>query len=115
MHRDGWMRRTQGVWGASGHRRRCDAEPALQLHPIGNGGRGQQLDQRELGSARADQPDGSPNRRQLWRWTCAPDYDLTVAIDTIPQVQPHAATDFYGNMRPEPGEGNGGHFDPGAI
>jgi hypothetical protein len=42
-------------------------------------------------------------------------YNLTVAIDTIPQSQPHPSTDFYGNLRPEPGETIGGHFDPGAI
>jgi hypothetical protein len=37
-------------------------------------------------------------------------------INLIPANQPHPATDFYGNMRPEPGEAtNGGHFDPGAI
>jgi hypothetical protein len=37
-------------------------------------------------------------------------------INLIPANQPHPPTDFYGNMRPEPGEAtNGGHFDPGAI
>jgi hypothetical protein len=44
-------------------------------------------------------------------------YNLTVAIDTIPANQPHPSTDFYGNLRPEPGESTGGsgRFDPGAI
>jgi len=44
-------------------------------------------------------------------------YNLTVAIDTIPANQPHPFTDFYGNLRPEPGESTGGsgRFDPGAI
>jgi hypothetical protein len=44
-------------------------------------------------------------------------YNLTTAIDTIPANQPHPVTDFYGNMRPEPGESTGasGRFDPGAI
>jgi hypothetical protein len=44
-------------------------------------------------------------------------YNLTVAIDTIPANQPHPSADFYGNLRPEPGEstGGGGRFDPGAI
>jgi hypothetical protein len=45
------------------------------------------------------------------------DYDLTVAIDNIPANQPHPFADFYGNLRPEPGESTGGsgRFDPGAI
>jgi hypothetical protein len=44
-------------------------------------------------------------------------YNLTAAIDTIPANQPHPFTDFYGNLRPEPGESTGanGRFDPGAI
>jgi hypothetical protein len=37
-------------------------------------------------------------------------------MDTIPAGQPHPATDFYGNLRPEPNEPNNiGRFDPGAI
>jgi hypothetical protein len=56
---------------------------------------------------------------QPTNWGAGPalaDYDLTAAIDSIPANQPHPATDFYGNTRPEPGEAtNGGHFDPGAI
>jgi hypothetical protein len=45
------------------------------------------------------------------------DYDLTAAINNIPANQPHPFTDFYGNLRPEPGESTGGsgRFDPGAI
>jgi len=44
-------------------------------------------------------------------------YNLTAAIDTIPANNPHPVTDFYGNLRPEPGESTGanGRFDPGAI
>jgi hypothetical protein len=42
-------------------------------------------------------------------------YNLTAAIDNIPASQPHPPTDFYGNGRPEPNEGNPAHFDPGAI
>jgi len=42
-------------------------------------------------------------------------YNLTAAIDSIPGAQPHPSTDFYGNARPEPNEGNPSRFDPGAI
>jgi hypothetical protein len=43
-------------------------------------------------------------------------YNLTAAIDTIPAAQMHPFLDFYGNLRPEPGESQtGGTFDPGAI
>jgi hypothetical protein len=43
-------------------------------------------------------------------------YNLTAAINTVPAAQPHPATDFYGNARPEPGESTTtGLFDPGAI
>jgi len=44
-------------------------------------------------------------------------YNLTAAINTIPANQAHPFTDFYGNLRPEPGESTGasGRFDPGAI
>jgi hypothetical protein len=43
-------------------------------------------------------------------------YNLTAAIDTVPASQPHPATDFYGNGRPEPNEPtSNNHFDPGAI
>jgi hypothetical protein len=42
-------------------------------------------------------------------------YNLTRAIDSIPGAQPHPFTDFYGNSRPEPNEGNPSRFDPGAI
>jgi FtsP/CotA-like multicopper oxidase with cupredoxin domain len=43
-------------------------------------------------------------------------YNLTAAIDSIPSTQPHPATDFYGNARPEPNEpGNVNRFDPGAV
>jgi hypothetical protein len=44
-------------------------------------------------------------------------YNLTAAINNIPANQPHPFTDFYGNLRPEPGESTGGsgRFDPGAI
>jgi len=44
-------------------------------------------------------------------------YNLTAAINNIPANQPHPLTDFYGNLRPEPGESTGasGRFDSGAI
>jgi hypothetical protein len=44
-------------------------------------------------------------------------YNLTAAINNIPANQPHPVTDFYGNLRPEPGESTGGsgRFDSGAI
>jgi len=43
-------------------------------------------------------------------------YNLTATINTVPAAQPHPATDFYGNARPEPGESTtAGLFDPGAI
>jgi hypothetical protein len=44
-------------------------------------------------------------------------YNLTAAIDTIPANQLHPFMDFYGNLRPEPGDSTGGsgRFDPGAI
>jgi hypothetical protein len=43
-------------------------------------------------------------------------YNLTAAINTIPASVAHPATDFYGNLRPEPGESTtSGSFDPGAI
>jgi hypothetical protein len=43
-------------------------------------------------------------------------YNLTAAIDNVPASQPHPFTDFYGNLRPEPGESTTtGSFDPGAI
>ena len=43
-------------------------------------------------------------------------YNLTAAIDSVPASQPHPFTDFYGNLRPEPGESfTTGSFDPGAI
>jgi hypothetical protein len=42
-------------------------------------------------------------------------YNLTAAIDTIPASQPHPLTDYYGNLRPEPGESAAGFYDPGAI
>jgi hypothetical protein len=40
-------------------------------------------------------------------------YNLTAAIDTVPSGQPHPATDFFGNPRPE--TGGDGNFDPGAV
>jgi len=43
-------------------------------------------------------------------------YNLTAAIDSIPAAVAHPVTDFYGNLRPEPGEtGARAVFDPGAI
>jgi hypothetical protein len=43
-------------------------------------------------------------------------YNLTAAIDSVPASQPHPILDFYGNLRPEPGESmSTGTFDPGAI
>jgi hypothetical protein len=43
-------------------------------------------------------------------------YNLTAAVNSIPASQPHPFTDFYGNLRPEPGESlTTGTFDPGAI
>jgi hypothetical protein len=43
-------------------------------------------------------------------------YSLTAAINNVPASQPHPFTDFYGNLRPEPGESvTTGFFDPGAI
>jgi hypothetical protein len=41
-------------------------------------------------------------------------YALTAAIDTIPVSQPHPATDFFGNARPEPADPTN-RFDPGAV
>jgi hypothetical protein len=35
------------------------------------------------------------------------------AIDYVPVAQPHPATDFFGNPRPDPA--NPTHFDPGAV
>jgi hypothetical protein len=40
-------------------------------------------------------------------------YALTAGIDTVPVTQPHPATDFFGNPRPE--GGTTAHFDPGAV
>jgi hypothetical protein len=40
-------------------------------------------------------------------------YSLTAGIDTVPVTQPHPATDFFGNPRPE--GGTTAHFDPGAV
>jgi hypothetical protein len=40
-------------------------------------------------------------------------YNLTSAFAEIPANQPHPATDYYGNARPEPGTTDA--FDPGAI
>ncbi len=54
VHRGGWVRRTQWIWRTSGNCRRVDPESGLQPHSIRDGGRGQQLDQRQLGSARAE-------------------------------------------------------------
>jgi hypothetical protein len=43
-------------------------------------------------------------------------YNLTATINNVPASQPHPFTDFYGNLRPEPGESTTtGFFDPGAI
>ena len=42
-------------------------------------------------------------------------YAPTAGSDNIPATQPHPATDFFGNLRPESGEGLNGHFDAGAI
>jgi hypothetical protein len=42
-------------------------------------------------------------------------YAPTAGSDNIPATQPHPATDFFGNLRPESGEGPNGHFDAGAI
>ncbi len=40
-------------------------------------------------------------------------YALTVPIDNIPVSQPHPATDFFGNARPDPNVPAA--FDPGAV
>jgi hypothetical protein len=42
-------------------------------------------------------------------------FQAAFPADEIPAGQPHPATDFYGNLRPEPNEGNPARFDPGAI
>jgi hypothetical protein len=43
-------------------------------------------------------------------------YAPTAGSDNIPVAgSPHPATDFFGNLRPEAGEGVTGHFDVGAI
>jgi hypothetical protein len=64
----GWVRRPERVWRSSGNRRCIEPESGLQSHSSGDGGRGQQLDQRELGSAGAEQRFG--DRRDVWelRW-----------------------------------------------
>ena len=40
-------------------------------------------------------------------------YALTTAMDTVPSSQPHPATDFFGNPRPDPAVPN--RFDVGAV